>query len=147
LTLAQRCKLTGTVIVTTPQEVALQDVYKAVSMCTKLSIPVLGIVENMSYFVDTAGVRHELFGSGGGERVAEYAKAPLLGQIPIDPKVREWADDGMPVVQAAPGSDSGKAFTSIADTLATRIAVEHFQRGGGQKAPSAEGPKRLRILR
>ncbi|MFW5921579.1 MAG: P-loop NTPase [Polyangiales bacterium] len=147
LTLAQKCKVTGSVIVTTPQEVALQDVYKAVSMCDKLGIPVLGVVENMSYFVDTAGVKHELFGSGGGQKVADQAKAPLLGQVPIDPKVREWGDDGMPVVQAAPGSDSGKAFAEVADALATRIAVEHFQRGGGTRAPTDKGPRRLRILR
>ncbi|MFW6049676.1 MAG: P-loop NTPase [Myxococcota bacterium] len=147
LTLAQRCRLTGAVIVTTPQEVALQDVYKAVSMCRKLQIPLLGVVENMSFFVDTAGVKHELFGAGGGQRIAEFAEAPLLGQVPIDPKVREWGDEGMPVVQAAPGSDAGKALTEVADALATRIAVEHFERGGGGKAPASEGRKHLRILR
>jgi ATP-binding protein involved in chromosome partitioning len=147
LTLAQKCKLTGALIVTTPQEVALQDVYKAVSMCSKVDIPVLGVIENMSYFVDTAGVKHELFGSGGGEKVAKESSAPLLGQVPIDTKVREWGDDGMPIVQAAPGSDAGKAFTAIADRLGDRIAQKHFERTGGKKAPKAEGPKRLRILR
>ncbi|MFW5925839.1 MAG: P-loop NTPase [Myxococcota bacterium] len=147
LTLAQRCRLTGAVIVTTPQEVALQDVYKAVSMCQKLQIPMLGVVENMSHFIDTAGVKHELFGSGGGQKIAEFAEAPLLGQVPIDPKVREWGDEGMPVVQAAPGSDAGQAFTTIANALATRIATDHFERHGGDKAPPSEGRKHLRILR
>jgi ATP-binding protein involved in chromosome partitioning len=147
LTLAQKLRLTGAIIVTTPQEVALQDVYKSVSMCQKLNIPVLGVVENMSYFIDSAGVRHELFGSGGGEKIAEFAGAPLFGKIPIDALVREWGDQGTPVVQAAPTSPSGRAFSAIADALAERIAKEHFQRGGGETAPAGEGPKRLRILR
>lgn len=147
LTLAQRLRTTGAVIVTTPQEVALQDVYKAVSMCEKLQIPMLGVIENMSYFVDPAGLKHELFGSGGGEKVAEFAKAPLLGQVPIDPQVRQWGDDGTPVVQAAPQSAPARAFNEVADALATRIAVEHFERGGRSKAPATEGQRRLKILR
>jgi ATP-binding protein involved in chromosome partitioning len=147
LTLAQKLRLTGAIIVTTPQEVALQDVYKSVSMCRKLNVPILGVVENMSYFIDSAGVRHELFGSGGGEKIAAFAEAPLFGQIPIDPQVREWGDRGTPVVQAAPASAAGQAFAAIADALAERIAKEHFDRGGGESAPPGEGPKRLRILR
>lgn len=147
LTIAQKLKITGAIIVTTPQEVALQDVYKSVSMCQKLNVPVLGVVENMSYFVDTAGVKHELFGRGGGERIAEFAEAPLFGQVPIDPQVREWGDQGTPVVQAAPSSPAGQAFSAIADALAERVAMEHFERGGGESAPEGEGPKRLRILR
>lgn len=147
LTLAQKLRLTGAVIVTTPQEVALQDVYKSVSMCRKLNIPILGVVENMSYFIDSAGVRHELFGSGGGEKVAEFAEAPLLGKVPIDPQVREWGDQGTPVVQAAPASAAGQALAEIADALAERVAKAHFDRAGGESAPEGEGPKRLRILR
>lgn len=147
LTLAQRLRITGAIIVTTPQEVALQDVYKSVSMCQKLNVPILGVVENMSHFVDSAGVTHELFGSGGGQRIAEYADAPLFGQVPIDPLVREWGDQGTPVVQAAPSSPSAQAFVSIADALAERVAREHFERSGGETAPEGEGPKRLRILR
>ncbi len=147
LTLAQKLRITGAVIVTTPQEVALQDVYKSVSMCQKLNVPVLGVVENMSYFIDTAGVRHELFGSGGGQSIAEFSGAPLLGQVPIDPAVREWGDQGTPVVQAAPSSAAGQSFAKIADALAECVAKEHFERSGGEKAPEGEGPKRLRILR
>lgn len=147
LTLAQKLKLTGAIIVTTPQEVALQDVYKSVSMCRKLNIPILGVVENMSYFVDTAGVKHELFGRGGGEKIAEYAEAPLFGQVPIDAQVREWGDQGTPIVQAAPASPAGQAFTGVANVLAETVAKEHFARGDGEKAPDGEGPKRLRILR
>src|SRR6202012_3461366 len=102
LTLSQRVKATGAIIVTTPQAVATDDVYKSVSMCKKVGIAVLGVVENMSWFVDSAGVRHELFGKGGGQAVAEFAEAPLLGQVPLEPVVREWGDKGTPVVQAAP---------------------------------------------
>lgn len=147
LTLAQKCRLTGAVIVTTPQEVALQDVYKSVSMCTKLDIPVLGIVENMSYFMDSAGVRHELFGAGGGRAVAEFSGAPLLGQIPIDLEVRTWGDDGTPVVQAAPNSDAAKALLEIAEALTSEVARSHDARSESAQAPKDSGPKRLRILR
>ena len=147
LTLAQKVRVTGAVIVTTPQEVALQDVYKSVSMCKKLNVPVLGVVENMSFFVDSAGVKQELFGSGGGQKIAEFSEAPLLGQVPIDPLVRQWGDKGTPIVQAAPASSAGQAFTAIADALAEQIAKTHFERSGGQEAPAGQGPKRLRILR
>jgi ATP-binding protein involved in chromosome partitioning len=147
LTLAQRLKVTGAVMVTTPQEVALQDVYKGVNMCKRLNIPILGVVENMSFFIDSAGVRHELFGAGGGDKVAAYAEAPLLAQIPMEIAVREHGDDGTPIVQAAPGSGAGEAFMAMADALSRRIAMEHFVRGGGQQAPGTSGPKRLRILR
>ncbi|MFO0695847.1 MAG: Mrp/NBP35 family ATP-binding protein [Polyangiales bacterium] len=147
LSISQKLKITGVVMVTTPQEVALQDVYKGVSMCQKLNLPILGVVENMSFFLDSAGVKHELFGAGGGAKVAEYAHAPLLGQVPIETSVREWGDKGTPIVQAAPGSASAQAFSEVAEKLAERIALEHFERGGGEKAPKEEGPKRLKILR
>jgi len=147
LSIAQKAKITGAIMVTTPQEVALADVYKGVTMCEKLNIPLLGVVENMSYFVDTAGVRHELFGSGGGQAVADHAKCPLLGQIPIEPAVRQWGDDGTPIVQAAPGAAAAKALQHVADELATLVARAHFERTGGDKAPPEKGPKRLKIVR
>jgi len=146
LTLAQKIKTTGAVIVTTPQEVALQDVYKQVSMCRKVQIPILGVVENMSFFIDSAGVRHELFGAGGGQKIAEFAQAPLLGQVPLHPNVRESGDAGTPIVQAAPDHPAALAFVRIADALAERIALESFARGGG-KAPDDKGPRRLKIMR
>src|SRR5688500_7539778 len=102
LSLSQRVGVSGAVMVTTPQPVATDDVFKSVSMCRKVNVPILGVVENMSWFVDSAGVKHELFGKGGGQAVADFAKAPLLAQIPIDATVREWGDKGTPVVQAAP---------------------------------------------
>jgi len=139
LTLSQRVRSTGAVIVTTPQEVALQDVYKSVSMAQKVGIPVLGVVENESYFVcDSCSKRHEIFGSGGGAKVAAMAKAPLLGQIPIDPSVRKAGDNGIPVVQAAPGSETAKIFVAIAERLFASInqvapdsAALHIDRSGG----------------
>jgi ATP-binding protein involved in chromosome partitioning len=119
LTLSQKVRSTGAVIVTTPQEVALQDVYKSVSMAQKVGIPLLGVVENESYFVcDGCEKRHELFGSGGGQSIADFAKAPLLGQIPLHPSVRQWGDAGTPVVQAAPESETAQAFVSVAMKLA-----------------------------
>ncbi len=132
LTLSQRVRATGAVIVTTPQQVATDDVFKSVSMCEKVNIPVLGVVENMSYFVDTAGVRHELFGKGGGQAVADFAKAPLLGQVPIDTSVREWGDKGTPVVQAAPSSPIARAFVEVAERLAD--VVEERQASGEDHA-------------
>jgi len=140
LTLSQRVRSTGAVIVTTPQEVALQDVYKSVSMANKVGIPILGIVENESYFVcDGCSKKHEIFGSGGGAKVAAMAHAPLLGQVPLDPAVRQAGDNGTPVVQAAPGSPTAQAFVAIAEQLFTRInqvapegAALQIDRSGGQ---------------
>jgi ATP-binding protein involved in chromosome partitioning len=117
LTLSQRVKATGAVMVTTPQAVATDDVYKCVSMCKKVNIAVLGVVENMSFFIDSVGVRHELFGKGGGEAVAAFAEAPLLGQVPLETAVREWGDKGTPVVQAAPATEAAKAFVVVAERL------------------------------
>ncbi len=123
LTLAQKIKSTGAVIVTTPQEVALQDVYKSVSMAQKVGIPLLGVVENESFFIcDGCDKRHELFGSGGGQSIADFAKAPLLGQIPLHPSVRQWGDAGTPVVQAAPESETAKAFVAVATKLVENLA-------------------------
>ena len=140
LTLSQRVRSTGAVIVTTPQEVALQDVYKSVSMAKKVGIPVLGVVENESYFVcDGCSKKHEIFGSGGGAKVAAMAQAPLLGQVPLDPAVRQAGDAGTPVVQAAPGSATAEAFVAIAEKLFTSInqvapegAALEIDRSGGQ---------------
>lgn len=138
LTLSQRLRSSGAVIVTTPQEVALQDVYKSVSMAQKVGIPILGIVENQSYFVcDGCKKRHEIFGRGGGEKVAAFADAPLLGQVPVEVAVREWGDAGTPIVEASPGSESAKALMGIAERLAGRLAelagptALSIDRGGG----------------
>lgn len=126
LTLSQKVRASGAVMVTTPQEVALADVYKSVSMCQKVGIPITGVVENESYFVcDGCEKRHEIFGSGGGQKIAEAADAPLLGQLPLDPSVRKWGDAGTPVVQAAPGSEIAKAFVSVAERLIERANAQN----------------------
>jgi len=139
LSLSQRVRSTGAVVVTTPQNVATDDVFKSVSMAQKLEIPVLGVVENMSYFLDPAGIRHEIFGKGGGQAVADFAGAPLLGQLPIDTTVREWGDKGTPVVQAAPQSPIAQMFIAIAERLVDTIAegaedtgLPTIDRSGGQ---------------
>lgn len=130
LTLSQKVRSTGAVIVTTPQEVALQDVYKSVSMAQKVGIPLLGVVENESYFIcDGCEKRHELFGSGGGQSVADFAKAPLLGQIPLHPTVRQWGDAGTPVVQAAPESDTARAFVAVATKLLENLEQSEPEAG------------------
>jgi ATP-binding protein involved in chromosome partitioning len=149
LTLSQRVSSNGAVIVTTPQEVALQDVYKAVSMNQKVGIPIVGVVENQSYFIcDGCSKRHELFGSGGGQKIAEMAGAPLLGQIPLVPSVREWGDAGTPVVQAAPNSAVAAVFQQVARRLAEELAVQNAARGGGLTIDRSGGVNRhLPIMR
>ncbi len=150
LTLSQRIRSTGAVVVTTPQDVALQDVYKSVSMCAKVGIPVLGVIENESYFVcDGCSKRHELFGSGGGQKIADFAKAPLLAQIPVDPSVRSSGDAGTPVVQAAPDSAIAGAFTLAAARVADRVAVENLARQGTLRIDRSggTGPLHLPIVR
>jgi ATP-binding protein involved in chromosome partitioning len=129
LTLSQKVRSTGAVVVTTPQDVALADVYKSVSMLKKVGIPMLGVVENESYFLcDGCDKRHEIFGAGGGKKIASFADAPLLGQIPLDPAVREWADAGTPVVQAAPDSDVASVFREVAERVADRCSVVNAAR-------------------
>ena len=135
LSLAQRTSVTGAVIVTTPQNVATDDVFKSVSMCVKVDIPVLGVIENMSWFIDPAGIKHELFGKGGGQAVADFAKAPLLGQIPLDQTVREWGDKGTPVVQAAPDSPIAAAFFDLADKVVEVVAARIEELGDDGGAP------------
>ena len=149
LSLSQRTSVTGAVIVTTPQNVATDDVFKSVSMCVKVNIPVLGVVENMSWFIDPAGIKHELFGQGGGQAVAEFANAPLLGQIPIDQSVREWGDKGTPVVQAAPDSPIAKAFLDLADKVVEVVAArvdEMSDDGGAPVIDRSGGPGGKRRL-
>jgi ATP-binding protein involved in chromosome partitioning len=155
LSLSQRLAVSGAVMVTTPQPVATDDVYKAVSMCRKVNIPVLGIVENMAWFVDTAGVKHELFGKGGGQAVADFAEAPLLAQIPIDQSVREWGDQGTPVVQAAPSSAVAGVFMKLAEELVTVVnaKADAIGEGGNDGAPvvdrsgGAGGRRRLPVTK
>jgi ATP-binding protein involved in chromosome partitioning len=118
LTVVQTVALSGAVIVTTPQEVALIDARKASSMFSKVNVQVLGIVENMSYFVcPSDGKRYDIFGTGGGEREAARLKVPLLGRIPLDIETREAGDRGMPIVIERPKHPISQAFSKIANEL------------------------------
>lgn len=121
LSLSQQLRVTGAVLVTTPQQVAVADVVRSKAMFDKVRIRTLGVVENMSYFVapDT-GNRYEIFGTGGGERVAADLDVPLLGRIPIEPAVREAGDLGEPVVNRHPDSASGQAITELAKEIHIR---------------------------
>jgi len=118
LTIVQTVALSGAIIVTTPQEVALIDARKAATMFEKVNVPVLGLIENMSYFVcPSDGKRYDIFGSGGGEREAKRLRVPLLGQIPIDIATREAGDRGMPIVGEDRRSPVTAEFVRIAGRL------------------------------
>ena len=122
LTIVQTVALSGAVIVTTPQEVALIDARKASAMFAKVNVPVLGLVENMSFFVSPSdGKRYDIFGSGGGRREATRLRVPLLGEVPLDMATREAGDRGMPVVLEDPKSAVSSIFVSIADDLRTAV--------------------------
>lgn len=122
LTIVQTVALAGAVVVTTPQEVALIDARKAASMFQKVNVPVLGIIENMSYFLSPSdGKRYDIFGNGGGQREADRLKVPLLGQVPIDIATREAGDRGRPVVVAEPESAISTEFLKIATNLAGSV--------------------------
>src|SRR5918995_3091905 len=102
LTLCQTAPLTGAIIVTTPQDVSLIDAVKALNMFRQLRTPVLGVVENMSYFIGDDGKRYEIFRHGGGKKLAAETGVPFLGEIPIDPRVPQWGDAGQPPVRKQP---------------------------------------------
>jgi len=121
LTIVQTVALSGAVIVTTPQEVALIDARKAATMFEKVNVPVLGIVENMAYFISD-GMKHDIFGIGGGEREAKRLRVPLLGQIPIDIATREAGDRGQPIVAEDPQSAVSVEFLKIAERLRRALA-------------------------
>ena len=123
LTLCQTVPLTGGVVVTTPQEASLGVVRKGIAMFTKLSVPVLGIVENMSYFVTPGGERVEIFGHGGGREEAQRQRLDFLGEVPIFTEIRIGGDQGVPVVVSAPQSAPARAFIQIAETLRRSMAA------------------------
>lgn len=117
LTLCQTVPLSGGVVVTTPQEASLGVVRKGIAMFQKLNVPVLGIVENMSYYTAPDGTRVEIFGYGGGSREAQRLGVPFLGEIPIFKEIREGGDAGLPVVVGAPDSPAGSAFRTVSQRL------------------------------
>ncbi len=122
LSLCQTVPLDGGVIITTPQEASLGVVRKGISMFNKVNVPILGIVENMSYFTTPNGERVEIFGHGGGKDEAARQKVPFLGEVPIFTEIREGGDSGMPITVSTPNHAAGKAFIQIAETLRKNLS-------------------------
>jgi ATP-binding protein involved in chromosome partitioning len=126
LSMAQSVPMAGAVVVTTPQGVSVSDVRKAVGMFRQLSIPVLGVIENMSYFVcGHCQERTEIFGNGGGRRMAEEMGIPFLGEVPIDTRVRAGGDEGRPIVAEAPDAPAAKAFLDLASRVAAQVSIQN----------------------
>lgn len=125
LTLAQAVPMAGVVIVSTPQDVAILDARKGLKMFQQLGVPVLGVVENMSYFIppDQPDRQYDIFGSGGGEKLAQELDVPLIGCVPLEIPVRQGGDRGIPIVVAQPDSASAQALKAIAQKVAALVSV------------------------
>ena len=123
LSIAQMLPLTGAVIVTTPQEIALQDVRKAINMWDKVKVPIIGVVENMSHFTGDDGKKYYIFGQGGGELLAKKFNTKVLAMNPLVPEVREGGDAGKPIVVKNPESESAKILRDLAKKLAQEVAI------------------------
>ena len=134
LTLAQRVPLTGAVIVSTPQDIALLDARKGLNMFRKVDVPVFGIVENMSYYICTeCGHRAEIFSHGGARRIAEQLGMEFLGEVPLDIEIRETSDSGQPIVVSRPESEQAQTYRRIAERVTARIDAALGE--GARKAP------------
>jgi ATP-binding protein involved in chromosome partitioning len=134
LTLVQTIPLTGAVIVTTPQDVALADARKGLVMFEKVNVPVLGIVENMSYFICShCGERENIFDSGGGSRTAKELKVPFLGEIPINTRIRIGGDKGTPIVVMDETSQHAQTIRQISRNLAAQLSILHDSASPSQK--------------
>lgn len=137
LSLCQLIPISGSIIVTTPQEVALIDVRKAVNMFQKLEVPVIGVVENMSYYrCPACGHHDEIFGVGGGKRIAAEFDTKVLGRVPLDPSIAYGGEAGAPIVETNPDAAHSKAFAEVAAAAALAVSRK-----------AAKGPKRSRLLR
>jgi ATP-binding protein involved in chromosome partitioning len=125
LTLTQQAPLAGAVIVTTANDLSLIDARKGLKMFQTVEVPVLGILENMSYFTppDLPDRKYYLFGEGGGQRTADELGVPFLGEVPIDPRIVEGGDSGVPIVVQAPDSAAALVFHELAGTIARKLAV------------------------
>jgi ATP-binding protein involved in chromosome partitioning len=128
LSLAQSLPLSGSVIVTLPQQVSLDDARRGLEMFRQLDVPVFGVVENMSYLEMPDGSRVDVFGTGGGERLAAESGVPFIGAIPMDPIVRQGGDAGLPVVVSDPGSPVALALTAVAEDIARHVSVAALER-------------------
>jgi len=123
LSLSQTLELQGGVIVTLPQQVSLDDAMRGINMFQELDIPIFGVIENMSYLETPAGEKMDIFGSGGGEKLAKITGVPYIGSIPIDPQVRIGGDGGIPVVISHPDSVVTKALTEMAEKVAAQVSI------------------------
>lgn len=136
LSLCQSIPLTGAVIVSTPQDLALEVASKAIVMFKKLKTPILGIVENMSYYhCSHCGQRDDIFGHGGAREASEKAEIPFLGEIPLDARIRVGSDEGRPVALEPADSPLARAFHEVAGRLAARISIANAAAGALPKAP------------
>jgi ATP-binding protein involved in chromosome partitioning len=135
LTIVQTIPLTGAVIVSTPQELALADARKGVAMFDNVNVPVVGVVENMAYFSppDLPDRKYYLFGRGGAQAMARERDVPFLGEVPIEQAVREAGDDGTPIVLKAPDSRSTQAFHQIAERMVEQVALRNAEQPPSQK--------------
>jgi len=131
LSLAQSVPLSGGVIVTLPQKVSLEDASRGLQMFKQLDVPVLGVIENMSYLELPDGTRMDVFGTGGGEELAQKSDVPFIGCIPMDPEVRVGGDQGKPIVVTKPDSATAVALVSIAKSIAGRLSVLALQGDAG----------------
>ncbi len=128
LTLTQTASISGAIIVTTPQEVSLIDARKGLLMFEKVNVPVLGLIENMSYYAcSDCGKVVEIFKRGGAEKMSQELGVPLLGEIPIDPEIVQTGDQGTPIVTAKPDSTSAKIYQIIAGAVAAQLSIAHMQ--------------------
>jgi len=127
LSLAQSMPLSGGLIVTLPQQVSLDDARRGLEMFRQMNVPIFGVVENMSYLDLPDGTRMDIFGSGGGEKLAQESGVPFIGTIPIDPAVREGGDQGVPVVVSNPDSPVAQALNAIALDVAAKVSVAAMQ--------------------
>jgi ATP-binding protein involved in chromosome partitioning len=128
LSMAQSVPMAGAVVVTTPQAVSVSDVRKAVAMFRQLNIPLLGVIENMSYFVcGHCQERTDIFGNGGGRHMAEDLGIPFLGEVPIDTRVRVGGDEGQPIVAAAPDAPAALAFLDLASRVAAQVSIQNMR--------------------
>jgi ATP-binding protein involved in chromosome partitioning len=134
LTLAQLVPMTGAIVTVTPQPVATHDAVKGMLMFKQLEVPILGIVENMSYFVCPCGCnyRTDIFGHGGARKVAEEYEVRFLGEVPIDAGIRAGGDAGKPVMIAAPTSPQAEAFRQVATAVASQVSIENARRAASQ---------------
>lgn len=134
LTMAQLLPVAGAMVTVTPQSVATHDAVKGMLMFKQLEVPILGVVENMSYFVCPCGCNHrtDIFGHGGGRKMAEQHEVRFLGEVPLDAAIRDGGDNGQPIMIAAPTSPQAEAFRHIASQVASQVSIENAKRASSQ---------------